>query len=92
MSDAILPQTPTTNIRKWIFIITILIILFGIIAFFVFMSGRGGKTSAGKGFNPDTNQVLLWTVGLDKDIISDLNNKFNKYLGTNEMKLVVQNF
>lgn len=48
MSDALLPQTPETNIRKWIFIGVVFGVLFVIVAFFVFMSGGGSKTVAGK--------------------------------------------
>jgi len=46
MSD-ILPTTPETNIRKWIFVGIVCAILFVIFAVIVFMSGAG-KTTAGK--------------------------------------------
>ncbi len=88
----ILPPAPETNIRKWIFVGIVCGILFLIIAFFVFMSGAGGKTSAGKGFNPTHKEVVLWTVGMDAKVFKDLNAQFNTFLGRNDMKLSVQNF
>lgn len=84
--------TPETNIRKWIFLGVIFGIIFIIIAFFVFMSGAGSKTSAGKGFNPANKEVVLWTVGMDTKVFKDINAQFNTYLGRNDMKLIVQNF
>ena len=90
MSD-VFPQTPETHIRKWIFIGAVLGVIFLILAFFVFMSG-GGTTSAGKGFNPESKQVTLWTVGMDSKLAADLNDKFNEYLGRSDMKLEVKNF
>ncbi len=56
------------------------------------MSGSGGNTVAGKGFNPTNKQVTLWTVGMDTKIFTDLNSQFNKYLGRSDMKLDVKNF
>jgi hypothetical protein len=38
MADIPLPQTPETNIRKWIFIGVVFGIFFIVVAFFVFMS------------------------------------------------------
>jgi ABC-type glycerol-3-phosphate transport system substrate-binding protein len=92
MADTPLPQIPETNIRKWIFIGGVFAIFFIIAAFFVFMSWGGGNTPAGKGFDPDSKQVSIWTVGLDSKIIADLNTQFNAYLGRSDMKLDVQNF
>ncbi len=93
MSD-ILPPIPSAepNKRKLIFIGIISALLFVIVAFFVFMSGWAGKTAAGKGFDPVSKQVTLWTVGLDTKIFVDLNTAFNTYLGRSDIKLDVQNF
>ncbi len=91
MSDTPLPQTPDTNIRKWIFIGVVCSIFFVIVAFFVFMS-KGNTSAAGKNFAPEEKQVVVWTAGIDPKIFSDLSPKFNKYLGRSDMKIVVQNF
>jgi hypothetical protein len=56
-----LPTTPETNIRKWIFVGIVCGIIFLILALIVFISGAG-KTSAGKGFNPVSKVVSVWTV------------------------------
>lgn len=89
----ILPTAPVTNIRKWIFVGGLCGILFIVVAFFIFMSGAGGsKTAAGKGFNPTSKQVTLWTVGMDTKTFVDLNTQFNAYLGRSDMKLDVKNF
>lgn len=91
MSDT-LPTIPETNIRKWIFIGIVTGILFIIVAFFTFMSSGGGKTLAGKGFDPESKQITLWTVGMDPKIFMNLNTQFNKYLGRSDMKLDIKNF
>lgn len=57
----ILPTTPETNIRKWIFVGIVCAVIFVVFALIVFMSGAG-KTSAGKGFNPSSKEVSIWTV------------------------------
>lgn len=88
----ILPTMPDTNIRKWIFVGAVCGILFIIVAFFVFMSRGGVKSAAGKNFSPEKQQILIWTVGMNQKVFSDLNAQFNKYVGRSDMKLVVQNF
>ena len=90
MSDTF-PTAPETNIRKWIFVGIVCGIIFIIFAVIVFMSGAG-KTSAGKGFNPVSKEVSLWTVGMDPKVFTALNAGFNDYLGRSDMKLDINNF
>ena len=86
-----LPTAPETNIRKWVFVGIVCGIIFVIFALIVFMSGTG-KTPAGKGFNPVSKEISVWTVGLDSKTFTALNTGFNKYLGRSDMKLDVRNF
>lgn len=68
----ILPTPPVTNIRKWIFVSIVCGIIFIIFALIVFMSGSG-KTAAGKGFNPVSKEVSIWTFGMDSKTLTALN-------------------
>ncbi len=88
----ILPTPPEPNKRKLVFVGIVIGLIFVVAAFFVFMSGGGAKTAAGKGFNPESKQVTLWTVGMDGKLGADLNDAFNTYLGRSDMKLDVKNF
>lgn len=85
-------HTPEPNKRKLVFVGIVGAVLFVVVAFFIFMSSGAGKTAAGKGFDPKSTQVTLWTVGMDEKILTDLNTQFNTYLGRNDMKLDVHNF
>jgi len=82
---------PTPNKRKIIFVAIIaaccLILLLGVL-----MLSGVGKKGAGKGFSPDTKEVVIWTVNMPSTLFEAMNKGFNDYVDRSDMKLRVRDF
>ncbi|MCB9806998.1 extracellular solute-binding protein [Candidatus Peribacteria bacterium] len=84
-------ELPTPNKRKIIFVAIIAACLALILIGVLMLSGVG-KKSAGKGFNPETKEVVIWTVNMPSTLFEALNKGFNDYVDRSDMKLKVRDF
>ncbi len=88
MTD-ILPPSPTK--RKIIFVSIVSLCLLIVLSIIVFLS-RSSQSEGGKGFNPKTKEVVIWTVNMPSTLFETLNKGYNDYLGRSDMKLKTRDF
>ncbi len=82
---------PTPNKRKLVFV-AIIALCFLIVLIGVLMLSGVGKKDTGKGFRPETNEVVIWTVNMPATLFEALNKGFNDYVDRSDMKLKVRDF
>ena len=82
---------PTPNRRKLVFV-AIIALCFLIVLIGVLMLSGVGKKDTGKGFKPETKEVVIWTVNMPATLFEALNKGFNDYVDRSDMKLKVRDF
>ncbi len=89
MADSV--SLPPTNKRKIVFVafigVCLLVVLIGVL-----MLSGVGKKDTGKGFRPETKEVVIWSVNMPSTLFESLNKGFNEYVDRSDMKLRVRDF
>jgi flagellar basal body-associated protein FliL len=63
---------PTPNKRKLIFV-AIIALCFLVVLIGILMLSGVGKKDTGKGFKPETKEVVIWTVNMPATLFEALN-------------------
>jgi hypothetical protein len=82
---------PSPNKRKLIFV-GVIFVVFLLILWGVLMLSGATQSDAGKGFKPETKEVVIWSVNMPETLFETLNKGYNEYLDRSDMKLRVREF
>lgn len=82
---------PSPNRRKLIFAGIIFACFLLILAGFLALSPTT-KSDNAKGFNPESKEVVVWTVNMPSTLLEELNKGYNKYLDRSDMKVKSRDF
>ena len=82
---------PTPSKRKVVFATTVVVVVLIIFIIILMVSGAG-KKETGKGFDPKTKEVVIWSVNMPSTLFEELNKGYNEYVDRSDMKLRVRDF
>jgi len=89
MSDTL--PLPSPNRRKLIFVSILFVCFLILLGGFLALSGAT-KSSNGKGFQPKTKEVVIWSVNMPSTLFETLNQGYNTFVDRKDMKLKVRDF
>jgi len=82
---------PTPSKRKVVFATVVVVVILLIFIAILMVSGAG-KKETGKGFEPKTKEVVIWSVNMPSSLFEELNKGYNEYVDRSDMKLRVRDF